>query len=125
MPPESGSRCCTVFTREVDSPESLALPFWLGNGAEHRREAELVADRTSGASVSCWFAYTVRSGDTDTDGIHIGADPFGDNAGVVWHTLPESAVVPAYTRLAAKQLPAGQSVDGSRSRSCAEVSAAR
>ena len=66
------------------------------------------------------FAYTVQSGDTDTDGIYIGADPLGDNAGVVWHA-EESAVVPAYTRLAANQLPAGQSVDGSRSRSCAEV----
>ena len=108
-----------AFTRPLDIPESFALPFWLGNGAEHRREAELVEsyDRAFGFLV---FAYTVQSGDTDTDGIYIGADPLGDNAGVVWYA-EDSAVVPAYTRLAANQLPAGQSVDGSRSRSCAEV----
>ena len=108
-----------VFSREVDFPESLALPFWLGNGAEHRREAEFVESYQAGFGF-LFFAYTVRSGDTDTDGIYIGADPIGDNAGAVWHTVG-SAVVPAHTRLAAKQLPAGQSVDGSRSRSCAEV----
>ena len=91
----------------------------MGDGAERRREAGLVESYSRGFNFLL-FAYTVQSGDTDTDGIYIGADPFGDNAGVVWHA-EESAVVPAYTRLAANQLPAGQSVDGSRSRSCAEV----
>ena len=108
-----------AFTRPVDIPESLVLPFWMGDGAERRREAGLVESYPRGFNFLL-FAYTVQSGDTDTDGIYIGADPFGDNAGVVWHA-EESAVVPAYTRLAANQLPAGQSVDGSRSRSCAEV----
>ena len=31
-----------VAKRPMDYPEGLTLPFWLGNGAEHRREARLV-----------------------------------------------------------------------------------
>ena len=66
------------------------------------------------------FAYTVESGDTDTDGIYIGTDPLGDNAGGDFH-FEGNAAVPAYTGLAANQLPVDQSVDGSRSPACGEV----
>ena len=54
------------------------------------------------------------------DGIYIGADPLGDNAGIDFHAEDVPAV-PAYLRLAANQLAASQSVDGSGSRTCQEV----
>ena len=66
------------------------------------------------------FSYTVQAGDTDADGIYIGADPLGDNAGIDSHAA-DTPAVPAYLRLAANQLPASQSVDGSGSRTCEEV----
>ena len=56
----------------------------------------------------------------DIDGIYIGASPLGDNAGVDFHAVGESAV-PAYLSLAANQLATSQSVDGSASRRCQEV----
>ena len=108
-----------VFNYPMDFPESLVLPFWLGDGAEHRREAELIGSYEF-RSHYLVFAYTVRSGDTDTDGIYIGTDPLGDNAGVEFH-LKGSAAFPAYLRLGANQLPVAQSVDGARSRVCQDV----
>ena len=68
-----------VLTRPVNGAESFSVPFWLGNGAQHRREAELVVSRED-VYQTLLFAYTVQPGDTDSDGIYIGADPFGDNA---------------------------------------------
>ena len=108
-----------VTTRPMNDPEGLTLPFWLGNGAEHRREAGLVKDIF--IEFGCrLFSYTVQAGDTDADGIYIGADPLGDNAGIDSHAA-DTPAVPAYLRLAANQLPASQSVDGSGSRTCEEV----
>ena len=49
-----------LFTREVDFQGSLVLPFWLGNGAEHRREAELVESYDMKTSVS-WCLHTRSS----------------------------------------------------------------
>ena len=103
----------------MDYPEGLTLPFWLGNGAEHRREARLVTGIFIGLGYRL-FSYTVQPGDTDTDGIYIGADPLGDNAGIDSHAAGTPAV-PAYLRLAANQLGSSQSVDGSGSRACQEV----
>ena len=108
-----------VFSHAVDFPESLVLPFWLGDDAEHRREAELIGSYEF-RNHYLVFAYTVRSGDTDTDGIYIGIDPLGDNAGVEFHS-EGSAAFPAYLRLGANQLPVAQSVDGARSRVCQDV----
>ena len=108
-----------ALTYPVDRPESLVLPFWLGDGAEHRREAELIDSQNTGFYFML-FAYTVVPSDTDTDGIYISADPLGDNAGGDLHFQGDAAV-PAHTRLAANQLPSDQSVDGSRSSACGEV----
>ena len=108
-----------MFNHPVDFPESLVLPFWLGDGAEHRREAELIGSYEV-LNHYLVFAYTVRYGDTDTDGIYIGTDPLGDNAGVEFHS-EGSAAFPAYLRLGANQLPVAQSVDGARSRVCQDV----
>ena len=108
-----------VATRPMDYPDGLTVPFWLGNGAEHRREARLV----TGLFIDfeyLFFSYTVQPGDTDADGIYIGADPLGDNAGIDFHAADIPAVT-AYLRLAANQLAASQSVDGSGSRTCQEV----
>ena len=108
-----------VFTDWVDFPEGTVLPFWLGNGAEHRREAHFVTE-TKGDLNSLYFSYTVQPGDTDTDGIYIGADPFGDNAAIEFRS-EENPAVPAHLTLPANQFPANQSVDGSRSRQCQEI----
>ena len=108
-----------VFTRPVDYPGGLTLPFWLGNGADHRREARLVTE-VFDDFVYVFFSYTVQPGDTDADGIYIGADPLGDNAGIDFHA-EDTPAFPAYVRLAANQLAASQSVDGSGSRTCQEV----
>ena len=70
-----------LFTQPVDVPQGLTLPFWLGNSAEHRREASLIGD-SEDLHRHLHFAYTVQPGDADTDGIYIGANPLGDNAGI-------------------------------------------
>ena len=103
----------------MDFPEGLVLPFWLGNGAEHRREARLLGEGQKEYGYLL-FAYTVQPGDMDIDGIYIGASPLGDNAGVDFHAEGDSTV-PAYLSLAANQLAASQAVDGSASRRCQEV----
>ena len=108
-----------VFTRPIDVPEGLTLPFWLGDGAEHRREASLIDDAED-YKRDLLFTYTVQRGDTDTDGIYIGADPLGDNAGIDFHAR-NIAAVPAHLALATNQLATNQSVDGSSSRTCEEV----
>ena len=108
-----------VFTDWVDFPEGTVLPFWLGNGAEDRREAHFVGG-WKGALHGVYFSYTVQPGDTDTDGIYIGENPFGDNAGIGFRS-DENPAVPAHLTLPANQFPADQSVDGSRSRQCEEV----
>ena len=108
-----------VFSQNVDIEDGHVVPIWLGTGAQHRREARL----DTGIYIDYTyliFSYTVQAGDTDTDGIYIGADPLGDNAGFDLHASYSSAI-PADVRLAANQLPASQSVDGSVSRTCEEV----
>lgn len=73
-----------AFTHPVDDPEPLRVPLWIGDGAEHPREAQPVsADGDTLFLVT--FAYVVGTGDTDTDGIYIAADPFGDNADAGLH----------------------------------------
>ena len=108
-----------LFTRPVDVPQGLTLPFWLGNSAEHRREASLIGD-SEDLHRYLHFAYTVQPGDADTDGIYIGANPLGDNAGIDFHAK-DTPAVPARLQLAANQVAASQSVDGSGSRICQEL----
>ena len=108
-----------VLTRPVNDAESLSVPFWLGNGAQHRREAELVASGTD-IYQTLIFAYAVQPGDADSDGIYIGANPFGDNAAASVHR-EGNAAVPALLQRAAYQLPTDQSVDGTTARPCPEV----
>ncbi len=106
-----------TFNDPVEIPDSTVATFWLGEGKEHRREAALIGNPLGYTSL---FAYTVQPGDIDADGIYIGADPLGDNAGVDVHA-DDDPLVPADLSLPAKQLPAGQAVDGSRARACPEV----
>ena len=108
-----------VFTRPVEFPQGITIPFWLGNDAEDRREASLI-ENPDGYYQHLFFPYTVQPGDTDSDGIFLGADPLGDNAGIDIHS-EETPAVPAYLGLAANQLAASQSVDGSGPRTCEEV----
>ena len=108
-----------VFSQNVDIEDGHIVPIWLGNGAQHRREARLDTGIYLDFTYLI-FSYTVQAGDTDADGIYIGADPLGDNAGFDLHASYSSSI-PADVRLAANQLPASQSVDGSGSRACEEV----
>ena len=108
-----------VFTDWVDFPNGTVLPFWLGNGAEHRREAHFVAEAKSILN-ALYFSYTIQPGDTDTDGIYIGENPLGDNAGIEFRSESNPAI-PAHLTLPANQFSSDQSVDGSRSRQCEEV----
>ena len=125
--PENGSAYASgerieflfVFTRPVDIPASLTVSFWLGNGSENRREAELIGS-SEFQYHALLFAYTVEPSDADGDGVYVGAHPFGDNAGAGFHRKGNIGI-PAYLRHVANQLPAGQSVDGSASRACLEL----
>ena len=107
-----------MFSRPVDVPDGLVVPIWLGNGAQHRREARLAVKSFENQFLV--FSYAVQSADTDTDGIYIGANPLGDNAGITFHAENIPAV-PAHIAVAANQLTANQSVNGSGTRTCEEV----
>ena len=105
-----------VFSQNVDIPDGHVVPIWLGDGAEHRREARFVTGLYIDFAY-LFFSYTVQAADTDTNGIYIGADPLGDNSGIDFLASYGSAI-PADVRLAANQLPASQSVDGSSPGTC-------
>ena len=107
-----------MFSRPVDFPQGLTVPFWLGDGAQHRREARLAVKSFNGDFLV--FSYTVQPADTDTNGIYIGANPLGDNAGIAFHAENIPAV-PAHIAVAANQLAANQSVNGSGTRRCEEL----
>ena len=123
-----------LFSRIVKIPTDPVVPFWLGNGAQHRREATLVrllgkASKEGGGVVGGFIAaYTVQPDDRDTDGIYIGANPLGDNAGAEFYAaadtltfLPHYPDVPADLSLPANQLGTNHAVDGSRTYGCQEV----
>ena len=114
-----------LFTAEVDIPQDTVVPIWLGNGAEHRREATMWsrmgptrqdADRVEGFIV----AYTVQPEDVDTDGIYIAANALGDNADAAiirsgYDDVPVDLTIPEY------QLGTEHSVEGSRTHSCRDA----
>ena len=123
-----------LFVTSVAFPAEPVVPFWLGNGAEHRREATLVTQYLTkieeGHHLTYGFvaAYTVQPGDTDTDGVYIGAQPLGDNASAEVKAsaleLDDPQVysdVPADLSWPARQLGTSQAVDDSGAYECHEV----
>ena len=115
-----------LFPDGVDIPEDLVVPIWLGDGAEHRREATLwsvhgpTRDHPNSAFYGFMVAYTVQPGDTDTDGIYIAANPLGDNADVGF-TLSGHDDVPADLMAPAMQLGTEHAVDGSNAYDCLDA----
>ena len=114
-----------IFNKFLSGTFPATADLWFGTGAAQRREASLVAEYAQGLFHHAVYAYTVQSGDQDTDGILLGENPLGRNAdfalalrppifGVVPH-------VPVDLTLSATQLGAGQLVDGSQERTCVDV----
>ena len=99
--------------------------LWFGIGAEQRREASLVSQYPQSSRHIAVYAYTVESGDADTDGILLGENPLGRNADFALALAPPlfgvAPYVPVDLTLSATQLGAGQLVDGSQERACVEV----
>ena len=110
-----------AFSRRIE--ESQFPPeaeLWLGTaGAEQSRTAGLVAEFRS-VFHQAVYAYTVRSGDNDTDGIRLGENPLGRNADFDV-TLKHDSAVPADLTLPPIQLGTGQHVNGSQERTCDEI----
>ena len=123
-----------LFSRIVKIPTDPVVPFWLGNGAQHRREATLVrllgkASKEGGGVVGGFIAaYTVQPDDRDTDGIYIGANPLGDRCwcGILCrgrHPNLSASLPRCPGRLVTAGKPTGtnHAVDGSRTYGCQEV----
>ena len=115
-----------VFSAHLSGTFPATVDLWLGAGAAQRREARLVAQYRQSLFHHAVYAYTVQSGDSDTDGILIGENPLGRNADFALAKLPPFLVVnppyvPVDLTLPSMQLGAGQLVDGSQQRTCEEV----
>ena len=114
-----------VFNRHLSGTFPATVDLWFGTGAAQRREASLVAEYAQGFRHHAVYAYTVQSGDADTDGILLGENPLGRNADFALALRPPFLVVAPYVpvdlTLSATQLGAGQLVDGSQERACVEV----
>ena len=99
--------------------------LWFGTGAAQRREASLVGQYPQALRHHAVYAYTVQSGDQDTDGILLGENPLGRNADFALAGAPPNVGVAPYVpvdlTLSATQLGAGQLVDGSQERTCVDV----
>ena len=112
-----------VFSNDIEEsrfPQEAEL--WLGTaGTEQSRTAGLVAEFQSGLTFhQAVYAYTVQSGDTDTDGIRLGENPLGRNADFDV-TLKNNSAAPADLTLPTIQLGTGQHVNGSQERTCEEI----
>ena len=114
-----------VFNRHMGGTFPATADLWFGIGAAQRREARLVAQYRQELRHHAVYAYTVQSGDQDTDGILLGENPLGRNADFALALEPPFLVVtphvPADLTLSATQLGAGQLVDGSQERTCVDV----
>ena len=114
-----------AFSNLVSGTFPATADLWFGIGAVQRREASLVAEYTQGFFHHAIYAYTVQSGDADTDGILLGENPLGRNADFALASAPPTfgvaAHVPVDLTLSSTQLGAGQLVDGSQERACVEV----
>ena len=111
-----------VFSRRIEGRFPQEAELWLGTaGAEQSRTARLVAEFPSGSTFhQAVYAYTVQSGDIDTDGIRLGENPLGRNADFD-ATLERKSAVPADLTLPTIQLGTGQHVNGSQERTCEEI----
>ena len=110
-----------VLSRIVDlssNPLQEAV-LWFGTGAEHRRTAQFAGAFRYIDFDGLVFAYEVKAGDTDTDGILIGEDPLGLNEN--FETVTYQPVVPAHLSMPSVQLGTEQSIDGSQERTCLET----
>ena len=115
-----------IFNAPIRGTFPATVDLWLGTGAAQRREASLVAEYTQRSYHHAVYAYTVQSGDSDTDGILLGENPLGRNADfALARQSPPFAVspphVPVDLTLPSMQQGAGQLVDGSQQRTCVEV----
>ena len=114
-----------VFSRDLSGTFPATADLWFGTGAAQRREASLVAEYPQGLFHHAVYAYTVQSGDQDTDGILLGENPLGRNADFALAAAPPlfgvTPHVPVDLTLSATQLGAGQLVDGSQERTCVDV----
>ena len=114
-----------VFNRFVSGTFPATADLWFGTGVAQRREASLVAEYAQGLFHHAVYAYTVQSGDQDTDGILLGENPLGRNADFALALRPPTfgviPHVPVDLTLSATQLGAGQLVDGSQERTCVDV----
>ena len=114
-----------VFSGDLSGTFPATADLWFGTGTAQRRGASLVAEYPLGLFHNAVYAYTVESGDQDTDGILLGENPLGRNADFALALDPRqfrvAAHVPADLTLSATQLGAGQLVDGSQERTCVEV----
>ena len=104
---------------EVNQSAPNEAVLWLGNGAEHQRNAHLVAILTHQNFRALLYSYEVQSGDSDTDGILIGDNPLGRNDDFA--LVGPFSGVPVDLTLSAAQMEANQSVDGSMERACQET----
>ena len=114
-----------IFNKFLSGTFPATADLWFGTGAAQRREASLVAEYAQGLFHHAVYAYTVQSGDQDTDGILLGENPLGRNADFALALRPPAfgvvTHVPVDLTLSATQLGAGQLVDGSQERTCVDV----
>ena len=114
-----------VFSRQLVGTFPATADLWFGTGTAQRRGASLVAEYPLGLYHNAVYAYTVESGDQDTDGILLGENPLGRNADFALALAPPTfgvgAYVPVDLTLSATQLGAGQLVDGSQERACVDI----
>ena len=114
-----------VFNDFLSGTFPATADLWFGTGAAQRREASLVGQYPQSHYHHAVYAYTVQSGDQDTDGILLGENPLGRNADFALALEPPlfgvALHVPADLTLSATQLGAGQLVDGSQERACVDV----
>ena len=115
-----------VFSGALIGTFPATADLWLGAGAAQRREASLAAQYPQSDYHHAVYAYTVQSGDSDTDGILLGENPLGRNADFALARRPPlfgvtAPYVPVDLTLPSMQLGAGHLVDGSQQRTCEEV----
>ena len=109
-----------VFHRGLQGTIPAEAEIWLGTGAQHPRAAGLVTDFTDFPNYFAVYAYTVQTGDRDTDGILLGENPLGLNANADL-TINYDSSAPAVLTYGAVQMGVDQLVDGSQARTCAEI----
>ena len=100
-------------------PVPLEAEFWFGNGAEHRRAAQLIAHWAIGGLSSLIYGYEVKPGDTDSDGILLGVNALGRN--VNFNFVDDHSGVPFDLSIPALQQAADQRVQGSQTQACQEI----